>query len=106
MQDFDFDKLYQVVSTNYKNEKEKCLVCHDPIESKELELSCTHKYHFNCFDVKKNNKCFYCGKINKETHKKNINILNNVNCTTLIKTGPKKGQICNRINCKYHNINI
>ena len=106
--DYDFDKLYELVSSNYKNEKEKCLVCHVFMETKEIELSCTHKYHFTCFDIKKNNKCFYCGKINKNketVHKnkeKNINILNNSNCKSLIKTGPKKGEICGRINCKYH----
>ena len=108
MEDKDFDKLYELVSINYKNKKEKCLVCHCSIDSEEIKLSCTHQYHYNCFDIKKDKKCFYCGKINKDNKKinKDINILNIGNCKSIIKTGPNKGESCNRINCKYHNKNI
>ena len=111
MENFDYEKIYKLVENHYKNNKEKCLVCHCPIESKEIKLDCSHEYHFTCFDIKKNSKCFYCGKTNfkkvkKINELKEINILNNQNCTSLIKSGPKKGEICNRINCKYHIKNI
>ena len=47
--EFDFDKLYELVSKNYKNENEKCLICHFSIEKEEIKLSCNHQYHFKCF---------------------------------------------------------
>ena len=27
MEDFDYDKVYKMIATNYKTDKEKCLVC-------------------------------------------------------------------------------
>jgi hypothetical protein len=98
--EFDFDKLYELVSKNYKNKNEKCLICHFSIEKEEIKLSCNHQYHFKCFDLNMNKKCSYCDK--KITKNKNIKINNNINCNSLIKTGKRKGEICGRTNCKYH----
>lgn len=100
MEDFDFDKVYKMIADTYKTDKEKCLICHSPLENKEIELSCTHQYHFKCFNISKNNKCFYCGVKVKNN---NNNIIINDNCQAIIKTGPKKGQVCGRSECKYHN---
>ena len=102
--EFDFDKLYNLVSVNYKNTNEKCLICHFSIDSEEIKLSCNHQYHFKCFDIKKTKNCSYCGKINKQNIK--INKENNNDCKSLLKSGIRKGEICGRINCKYHIINI
>jgi hypothetical protein len=98
MEEFDFDSMYKLVSEDYKTTKEKCLVCHFAIDSKEVELNCKHQYHFNCFDINKNNKCFYCGIKVKGIK---IKIDNNL-CNQLVKTGPKKGQVCGRNKCHYH----
>ena len=128
MEDFDFEKMYTMVTEMYKSSKEKCLVCHFVIESKEIQLDCTHQYHFNCLEIKKNYIiCPYCGKNNKikdtkdkckfimlsglrkglECERLNCgyhkNKQNNI-CQSIIKSGIKKGQVCNRNNCKYHNI--
>jgi len=108
MEDFDFDKIYEHIAKMNKSTKEKCLICHIPIEEKELELVCKHQYHFNCVG-KKNGKftCPYCGKSNKLENLNYINeqepsknILNG--CKVKILSGIKKGQYCNRINCGYH----
>lgn len=133
---FDFDKLYNLTLEQYKSTTEKCYICHDPIDKKELILTCNHEYHFQCFKKVKNNKfCPYCGRPanikklenienNKCLHKlknglvcgrtkchyhknkeeisnKEINI-----CSTILKSGPKKGQQCGRNNCKYHSIDL
>ena len=49
---------------NYDVE-DKCLVCHDKIESELVTLKCGHKYHYNCIFMtyKSNNnkrECPYC----------------------------------------------
>ena len=102
MEDFDFDKIYDNISKMNKSTKEKCLICHIPLENKELELACKNQYHFNCVG-KKNGKftCPYCGKSNKiELLPLKETIL--TGCTFKILSGTKKGEYCNRINCGYH----
>jgi hypothetical protein len=143
--EFNFEELYNLTLQQYKVTKEKCYVCHNPIEETELKLSCNHEYHHKCFNkIKDKKKCPYCekrviiqnknsidlkdsikcqhtlksnglicGRINCKYHKNkeitiknnNININDNI-CTTLIKSGLKKGQQCGRLNCKYHQINL
>jgi len=95
MEDFDYEKIYEMISKMNKSTKEKCLICHIPIEEKELELSCKHQYHFNCINKKSGNFiCPYCGKLN--------NLMKINNCKFKILSGINKGQYCNRINCGYH----
>lgn len=67
------------------------------------------------------NKGKECGRSNCKYHKNNLQILietnlqkiskkiavkgnksQNLGCQSIIKTGPKKGQYCNRVNCHYH----
>ena len=97
MEDFNYDQIYDMISKMNKSVKEKCLICHFPIDEKELELVCKHQYHFKCID-KKNYKliCPYCGKLNK------TNTINENNCKYKILNGINKGNICGRLNCKYH----
>jgi len=141
--EFDFEELYNLTLQQYKVTKEKCYICHNPIDESELKLSCKHEYHHKCFNkIKDKKKCPYCEKrvviqnknsidikdvikcqhkqksnglicerINCQYHKnkpisiENFNINDNI-CTTLIKSGPKKGQQCGRLCCKYHQINL
>ena len=102
LEDFDFDNLYKLVSDMNKSSKEKCLICHLPIEEKELQLSCSHQYHHNC--LPKTNKCPYCQK--PVTYNSNINNNNNIGCKIILKSGPKKGLECGRVKCGYHKINL
>jgi hypothetical protein len=73
-QPVNFDKMYKMIADTYKTDKEKCLICHSPMENKEIELSCTHQYHFKCFNISKNNKCFYCGAKVKNNNTPSIKI--------------------------------
>jgi hypothetical protein len=104
MEDFDYDKMYEIISEMNKSTKEKCLICHIPIEEKELELTCKHQYHFKCINKTTGNfTCPYCGKLNKLESLFNKNISNNINeCKFKILSGINKGQYCKRINCGYH----
>ena len=134
MEDFDYQKIYEMITNMNKSTKEKCLICHFVIEEKEIELKCTHQYHTKCIEPKKNGTviCPYCGKTNKLAIESNSNQnmchfkmlsgkrkgleCNRVNCgyhkkdgiacESIIKSGIKKGELCGRLNCKYHGINL
>jgi len=102
MEDFDYDKLYEMISKLNKSTKEKCLICHIPIEEKELQLNCKHQYHFKCVNKTNGNfTCPYCGKSNKLDTLLKINNNNN-GCKFKILSGVNKGEYCKRINCGYH----
>jgi len=108
MEDIDFDNLYNTVLNMNKSTKDKCYICHFPIENKENEnetiLECKHGYHTDC--IKNNNiknNCPYCGKVNKKTTD-NKKPKNNIICTNILKSGKNKGMVCGRNNCYYHNI--
>jgi hypothetical protein len=122
--DFNYELMYEMISNMNKSSKEKCLVCHLPIEELEVELQCKHQYHFDCIDTKKKNgsiTCHYCGLTNKlNLEQKNIkpNVKPVVKkptylskskgntppiiCKFKIVTGARTGQICERENCYYH----
>ena len=106
---FDFDNLYKLVSDMNKSTKEKCLICHLPIETKEIELKCTHQYHHKCLSRTKT--CPYCGanRIEKTISTSNKPIDTSkilVICQSIIKSGARKGIVCGRNRCNYHNLEI
>ena len=109
---FDFDNLYKLVSDMNKSTKEKCLICHLPIEQKEMVLKCSHEYHHKCLPITKVMKtCPYCGANRKDRsiivpdkHTEISKIL--VICQSIIKSGVRKGQVCGRNKCNYHNIDV
>jgi hypothetical protein len=122
--DFNYDNMYEMILNMNKSTKEKCLVCHLPIQELEVELQCKHQYHFECIDNKKKNgsiTCYYCGLTNYYsglTNKLNTNVKPVVKkptclpklkgntpliiCKFKIVTGTRIGQICGRENCCYH----
>tara|TARA_B100001248_G_scaffold262646_1_gene260361 strand:+ start:1119 stop:1460 length:342 start_codon:yes stop_codon:yes gene_type:complete len=111
----EFDNLLKIVMEKNKVNGEKCLICHFPDSSNNLEkLSCGHFFHLSCLKVdnsKKNCKiiCPYCDKkivIKKKVcipvTKSNEKLKEDNICKFILKTGKNKGMICNRINCRYH----
>ena len=98
----DFETLYKMVENLNQSTKEKCLICHFPVEDDELVLTCNHYYHSKCLNKKTNTiKCPYCEKTVKN---KNEKVINN-GCKIILKSGPRKNQQCGRINCTFHKIN-
>lgn len=101
----NFDELFKYCHELNKSNSEKCLVCHIPIEKnhKHIKLICNHLFHPDCVNYHGGSiKCLYCEKVSfPEKNNWNQNEL----CKIILKTGPKKGQFCNRKNCLYHKIN-
>lgn len=101
----NFDELFKYCQELNKSNSEKCLVCHIPIEKndKYIKLNCTHVFHPDCINYLGGSiKCLYCEK-KSLPEKINYN-QNQLLCKIVLKTGPKKGQFCNRTNCLYHKI--
>ena len=105
----DFDSLYQMIENMDKSTKEKCLICHLPIEQDELILSCNHYYHSQCLNKKKYKiTCPYCEK--SVTTKEKVQELPkptkaiSSGCKVLLTSGARKGEYCGRNNCGYHKI--
>ena len=99
---FDFDSLYKIIEKLDQSSKEKCLICHLPIENDELILSCNHYYHSNCLNKTTNKvKCPYCQRIASIKSNKIIQ----EDCKVLLTTGNRKGEYCGRTNCCYHKEN-
>jgi len=80
-----------------------CLICHQS-NNNSIKLECTHEFHEDCFfeySKKKIKTCPYCLKISNNI----IKIENK--CIAILKSGLKKGTICNRKTtgnyCSYHN---
>jgi hypothetical protein len=98
----DFDSLYKIIEKMDKSSKEKCLICHLPIENDELILSCNHYYHSKCLNKTTNKiKCPYCQRIASIKSNKIIQ----EDCKVLLTTGNRKGEYCGRTNCCYHKLN-
>jgi hypothetical protein len=98
----DFDSLYKIIEKMDKSSKEKCLICHLPIENDELILSCNHYYHSKCLNKTTNKiKCPYCQRIASIKPNKIIQ----EDCKVLLTTGNRKGEYCGRTNCCYHKLN-
>jgi hypothetical protein len=98
----DFDSLYKIIEKMNQSLKEKCLICHLPIENDELILSCNHYYHSNCLNKTTNKiKCPYCQRIASIKPTKIIQY----DCKVLLTTGNRKGEYCGRTNCCYHKLN-
>jgi hypothetical protein len=98
----NFDKLFKYCQELNKSNSEKCLVCHIPIEinHKHIKLNCNHIFHSECVNYHSGSiKCLYCDKISLP---EKINWNQNKLCKIVLKTGSKKGQLCNRTNCLYH----
>ena len=110
----DFDNLLNYCIELNNSTSEKCLVCHIPIENKDehLKLLCNHIFHKNCIGYKNGSiKCLYCEKksipeiINgQQTNGKQTNVQTQICCKVILKTGPNKGQYCNRPECNYHKL--
>jgi hypothetical protein len=99
---YDFDSLYKIIEKMDQSSKEKCLICHLPIENDELILSCNHYYHSNCLNKTTNKiKCPYCQRIASIKPTKIIQY----DCKVLLTTGNRKGEYCGRTNCCYHKLN-
>lgn len=132
---FDFDSLYKIIEKMDQSSKEKCLICHLPIENDELILSCNHYYHSKCLNKTTNKiKCPYCQRITEIKPNKiiqdtckvlltsgnrkgeyccgtnccyhKLNKENEYLCQSILKSGLRKGQVCGRNSCKLHNINL
>jgi len=101
MEDFNYEQIYEMITQMNKSTKEKCLICHFIIETKEMELNCKHQYHNKCIETIKGKKgiinCPYCGKSNKLNKDNTDNI-----CKWNFKSGIRKGEQCNKKNCGYH----
>ena len=98
----DFNSLYKIIEKMDKSSKEKCLICHLPIENDELILSCNHYYHSKCLNKTTNKiKCPYCQRIASIKPNKIIQ----EDCKVLLTTGNRKGEYCGRTNCCYHKLN-
>jgi hypothetical protein len=98
----DFDSLYKIIEKLDQSSKEKCLICHLPIENDELILSCNHYYHSNCLNKTTNKvKCPYCQKVVSIKPNKFIQ----EDCKVFLTTGNRKGEYCGRTNCCYHKEN-
>jgi len=118
----DFDSLLSYCLKLNESSCDKCLICHIPIENTDehLKLKCTHLFHKKCIGYKSGTlKCLYCEKISipeiingsekinsNITPKLDINKQKDVCCKVVLKTGPNKGQYCNRENCKYHKLQV
>ena len=99
---FDFDSLYKIIEKMDQSSKEKCLICHLPIENDELILSCNHYYHSKCLNKTTNKiKCPYCQRIASIKPNKIIQDT----CKVLLTSGNRKGEYCGRTNCCYHKLN-
>ena len=102
----NFDELFKYCQELNKSNSEKCLVCHIPIEKdhKHIKLNCNHLFHPDCINYLGGSiKCLYCEK-KSLPEKINWNQTQNQICKIVLKTGPKKGQFCNRTNCLYHKV--
>ena len=108
--------------TIYRNIKAKCLFCNK--KTLFANKKCSQHYNLNiqkCCAIirsgsRKGQPCDkitsgkYCKKhlnykekkVKVKKEKININKEKNV-CQSVLKTGKRKGEICFRINCKYHN---
>ena len=98
----DFDSLYKIIEKMNQSSKEKCLICHLPIENDELILSCNHYYHSKCLNKTTNKvKCPYCQRLVSIKPNKIIQ----EDCKVLLTSGNRKGEYCGRTNCCYHKLN-
>ncbi len=116
----NFDELLKYCMDLNESSSDKCLVCHIPIEKYDthIKLKCTHIFHPEC--VKYTNgtlKCLYCDKVSTPIKINYDNIIkqskgnkpitnpSQLQCKVILKSGPQKGNYCNRTNCKYHKLN-
>ena len=64
----------EILSDTSVESIDNCIICFYPLENEIAELSCGHKYHFDCLkswaNKKKNlgNLCCICNKENIEIH--------------------------------------
>ena len=98
----DIENLFNLVENMKLQKGELCLICQFPITDKKDNciLDCKHHFHSSCIQFKSKVSiiCPYCNKVTF-----NKNIKNNFNiCKVILKSGKRKGEICNRKNCGYH----
>ena len=101
----NISNLFNLVEDLRKQKGNVCLICQFPIKEKknELKLSCGHFYHNSC--LKSKNYVLICPYCNKATIKNGNKVTtNNDICKAILKTGKRKGQICNRLKCGYHKL--
>ena len=103
----EYEKLLSQVHKLNLVKGEKCLICHFPDREENLtKLSCGHYFHLTCLNYKTSSIiCPYC---ERSTVLKKINYnsssTNSTKCTVILKNGKNKGNVCGRINCKYHKV--
>ena len=107
MDKIDFDNLLNYCLKLNESTNEKCLVCHIPVDNQiiYLKLNCNHYYHKKCINYKYGKvKCLYCEKVSlpKLSDQIEIQTISIFQCNFILKTGPNKGNVCDRVNCKYH----
>jgi hypothetical protein len=99
MNNIDFDELFNHCIKLNESNKEKCLICHIPIQDDEnyIKLSCNHYYHSLCSNYKSGYyTCIYC-------EKKSVPLNKNI-CTFILKKKKHlvSSNICGKIDCDYH----
>jgi len=117
----NYNKILEMINKiklNERNNGNECMICqlHILYTDKIIKLKCNHNYHKSCIKenivCKKYNKikCPYCAQtsIKKKCkicysyyYTNECECINN-KCKEYFKSGKKKGQLCNRINCKIH----
>ena len=107
--------MIELVNSIKNKAGEECMICHFPVESDNMiVLKCKHTYHNDCVNyLFKYNTiiCPYCQTSCQISHSTKSDIIVNKSitvpifnkCEKIIKTGTKKGTVCNKINCKRHN---
>lgn len=115
----EYEKLLAKVNKLNLVSGEKCLICHFPDKKENLiQLKCNHYFHLNCLACKTNTvKCPYCNRSSlfKDYSNKEVKNCKNIGkvckyqkipeierCNAILKSGSRKGEKCNRLNCKYH----
>lgn len=117
-----FNKLLKLVNKKKLMEGETCMICHFPVNNNDLKkitLRCKHTYHNSCLNINvKNISCPYCLQVtyskkcslckkrvfNRKICEECTELNKNNKCMVKLKSGVRKGQTCNRINCKIHKI--
>ena len=104
----EFDKLLAKAQKLNKVKGEVCMICHFPDNKENLiKLKCKHYYHSDCLNLNSNLikfntiKCPYCKQISK-IEIKEPEPVDPIFCFEILKSGPNKGMVCGRQNCKYH----
>ncbi|ADO67240.1 hypothetical protein crov207 [Cafeteria roenbergensis virus] len=102
----DLEKYVNLLSQD-KNEN-CCLICNLGNEINCIKLRCNHYFHKKCLH---SIRCPYCDETiitppKPKPKTKSNNVSNTFGstykCLNIIKSGKRKGEVCGRFCCKYH----